>query len=46
MVSGGREGGGRKEESIILLLSPENKFAVGSGARVVSICYFEKENDW
>lgn len=24
----------------------ENKFAVGSGARVVSICYFEKENDW
>ncbi len=22
------------------------KFAVGSGARVVSICYFEKENDW
>lgn len=24
----------------------ENKFAVGSGARCVSICYFEKENDW
>lgn len=24
----------------------ENKFAVGSGARVVSICYFEEENDW
>nr|CAG4646243.1 EOG090X05RK [Macrothrix elegans] len=24
----------------------ENKFAVGSGARLVSVCYFEKENDW
>jgi actin related protein 2/3 complex subunit 1A/1B len=24
----------------------ENKFAVGSGARLISICYFEKENDW
>ncbi|XP_013399042.1 actin-related protein 2/3 complex subunit 1A-like [Lingula anatina] len=24
----------------------ENKFAVGSGARVISVCYFEKENDW
>jgi actin related protein 2/3 complex subunit 1A/1B len=24
----------------------ENKFAVGSGARMVSVCYFEKENDW
>lgn len=24
----------------------ENKFAVGSGARLVSICYFEQENDW
>jgi actin related protein 2/3 complex subunit 1A/1B len=24
----------------------ENKFAVGSGARIVSICYFDKENDW
>lgn len=24
----------------------ENKFAVGSGARVVSVCYFEEENDW
>ncbi|XP_019864775.1 actin-related protein 2/3 complex subunit 1A-A [Aethina tumida] len=23
-----------------------NKFAVGSGARLISICYFEKENDW
>lgn len=24
----------------------EDKFAVGSGARVISVCYFEKENDW
>ncbi|RKF72864.1 Actin-related protein 2/3 complex subunit 1 [Golovinomyces cichoracearum] len=24
----------------------ENKFAVGSGARVIAICYFEEENDW
>ena len=24
----------------------ETKFAVGSGARVISICYFEEENDW
>lgn len=24
----------------------ENKFAVGSGAKLVSICYYEKENDW
>ncbi|XP_071505328.1 actin-related protein 2/3 complex subunit 1A-A-like [Diadema antillarum] len=24
----------------------ENKFAVGSGARLVSICYFEQDNDW
>lgn len=24
----------------------ENKFAVGSGARLVAVCYFEKENDW
>ncbi|XP_071954129.1 actin-related protein 2/3 complex subunit 1A-like [Antedon mediterranea] len=24
----------------------EDKFAVGSGARLISICYFEKENDW
>ena len=24
----------------------ENKFAVGSGARMVSVCYFEKDNDW
>lgn len=24
----------------------EDKFAVGSGSRVISICYFEQENDW
>lgn len=23
-----------------------NKFAVGSSARVISVCYFEEENDW
>lgn len=27
-------------------LISENKFAVGSGARLISVCYFEKENDW
>lgn len=24
----------------------ENKFAVGSGARIISICYFEVQNNW
>lgn len=24
----------------------ETKFAVGSGARAIAICYFEEENDW
>lgn len=24
----------------------ENKFAAGSGARLISVCYFEQENDW
>jgi len=24
----------------------ENKFAVGSGARIISVCYYEKENNW
>jgi len=24
----------------------ENKFAVGSGARLISVCYFERENNW
>lgn len=24
----------------------ETKFAVGSGARAVAVCYFEEENDW
>ncbi len=27
--------------------SPDGKkFAVGSGSRLISICYFEEENDW
>lgn len=31
----------------IVKWSPEeNKFAVGSGARIISICYFDKDNDW
>ncbi|KAM9779929.1 actin-related protein 2/3 complex subunit 1B-B-like [Neosynchiropus ocellatus] len=24
----------------------ENKFAVGRGFRLISVCYFEQENDW
>ena len=28
------------------LLFVEDKFAVGSSARLISVCYFEKENDW
>jgi hypothetical protein len=24
----------------------EDKFGVGSGSRLISICYFEQENDW
>jgi len=24
----------------------ENKFAVGSGARIISVCYYDKDNDW
>jgi len=24
----------------------ENKFAVGCGAKIVSVCYFEEDNDW
>jgi len=24
----------------------ENKFAVGSSARVISVCYFDEENNW
>ena len=24
----------------------ENKFAVASGARCISVCYFEEDNDW
>ncbi|KAJ6155052.1 hypothetical protein N7470_005618 [Penicillium chermesinum] len=28
------------------VVSSEQKFAVGSGARVIAVCYFEEENDW
>jgi actin related protein 2/3 complex subunit 1A/1B len=24
----------------------ENKFAVGSGARLIAVCYYDKDNDW
>lgn len=24
----------------------ENKFAVATGAKMISICYYEKENNW
>lgn len=26
--------------------SKENKFAVGSGAKSVCVCYYEQENNW
>jgi len=29
-----------------LKLFLEKKFAVGSGAQLISVCYFEVENDW
>lgn len=52
-----QEGGGKWKPALVLLRinraatcvkwSPlENKFAVGSGARLISVCYFESENDW
>lgn len=28
------------------ILLPENKFAVGSGAKTVCICYYEQDNNW
>jgi WD40 repeat protein len=31
---------------LIVYSLSENKFAVGSGARLISVCYFESENDW
>lgn len=50
------EGGAWKPTLVILRInraatcvkwSPlENKFAVGSGSRLISVCYFEEENDW
>ena len=30
----------------MFVLFAEDKFAVGSSARLISVCYFEKENDW
>lgn len=27
-------------------LLAENKFAVGSGAKTVCVCYYEQENNW
>lgn len=52
-----QEAGGKWRPTLVLLRinraatcvkwSPEeNKFAVGSGARLISVCYFEQENDW
>ena len=32
--------------TVSLLCLSENKFAVGSGARAISVCYFESDNDW
>lgn len=29
-----------------LLHFSENKFAVGSGSKLLALCYYEKENDW
>lgn len=31
---------------ICALVTIRKKFAVGSGARVIAVCYFEEENDW
>ena len=28
------------------MLISETKFAVGSGARLIAVCYFEVDNDW
>lgn len=30
----------------IYFMFAEKKFAVGSGAQIISVCYFEIENDW
>ena len=29
-----------------IYLRTEDKFAVGSGAKAVSVCYFDSSNDW
>jgi len=34
------------KKSFIFILFIEDKFAVGSSARLISICYYEKENKW
>ena len=34
------------EISFEIIIFAETKFAVGSGARLISVCYFEKMNDW
>ena len=52
-----QESGGRWRHTLVLLRinraatcvrwSPlENKFAVGSGARIISVCYYDADNDW
>jgi len=30
----------------LYVLFAENKFAVGSGAKSVCVCYYEQENNW
>ena len=34
------------ERLIMIFVFTENKFAVGSSARLISVCYFEQENNW
>merc|ERR1711860_69241 len=36
----------RNVKSICFWSPDENKFAVGSGAKIISVCYYEKDNDW
>lgn len=45
-MRGGERAYDRSQVMSVFFLYVENKFAVGSGARLISICYFEKENDW
>uniref|UniRef100_A0A2I2YGB1 Actin related protein 2/3 complex subunit 1A n=1 Tax=Gorilla gorilla gorilla TaxID=9595 RepID=A0A2I2YGB1_GORGO len=50
IITCGKDDGVCKPTLVILRIncaSPlGNKFAVGSGARFISVCYFESENDW